>query len=175
MANIGLGGKGNLVKTFNEFLENTIKPNFGNYELLKNKSGIIPFDDIKISDNKRIMLVGDAAGLIEPILGGGINQAMWSGKTAAQCILNNKIDSYESKVKAIPSASPKFFKASKMLYSLSNESLNELGKIIGKKGNSFLMALRGIVKILCNPLAREDTFKLIRFFSIYRKTKNTFF
>jgi digeranylgeranylglycerophospholipid reductase len=60
MANIGLGGKGNLIKTFNEFLENTIKPNYGNYELLKNKSGIIPFDDTKISDNEIIMLVGDA-------------------------------------------------------------------------------------------------------------------
>jgi digeranylgeranylglycerophospholipid reductase len=175
MANIGLGGKGNLVKTFNEFLENTIKPNYGNYELLKNKSGIIPFDDIKISDNEKIMLVGDAAGLVEPILGGGINQAMWSGRIAAESILKNEIDAYQSKVKAIPSADAKFFKASKMLYSLSNESLNELGGIIGKKGNPFLMALRGIIKILRNPGARKDTLKLIRLFLIYHKNKKTFF
>jgi digeranylgeranylglycerophospholipid reductase len=148
IANIGLGGKGNLVKTFNEFLENTIKLNYGNYELLKNKSGIIPFDDIKISDNKRIMLVGDAAGLI---------------------------NLYESKIKALPFADAKLLKANKILYSLSNESLNELGEIIKKKSNPFLMAFKGTIKILRNPGARKDIFKLLKLFLIYHKNKNTFF
>ena len=178
-ANIGLGGKGNLTLAFNEFMENIIKPNYGNFELIQNKSGIIPFDNITISDNKNIMLVGDAAGLIEPILGGGINQAMWSGKIAAQCVLNDEINLYQSKIKALPFASQKLFKANKILYSLSNESLNELGEIMNnidkKKKNLLSISARGFMKILRNPSARKDALKILKLLLIYHKTKDTFF
>ena len=179
LANIGLGGNGNLTRAFNEFLENTIKPNYGTCELLENKSGIIPFDNIKISDNRNIMLAGDAAGLIDPILKGGMNQAMRSGRIAAQCVLNNEIHLYESKIKSLPSANPELFKANKILCSLSKESLNELGEIMNRasenKTSEFSTAVQSAARILKNPVARKDTLKLLKLFSIYNKTKNTFF
>ena len=40
------------------------------------------------------VLLGDAAGLVDPFLGEGIAYAIQSGKIAAECTINNKIDNY---------------------------------------------------------------------------------
>jgi geranylgeranyl reductase family protein len=44
--------------------------------------------------NENALLVGDAAGLVDPFLGEGIYYAIQSGKIAAECIINNKTNTY---------------------------------------------------------------------------------
>jgi flavin-dependent dehydrogenase len=44
----------------------------------------------------RVLLVGDAAGLIDPLSGDGMYEAFVSAKLAAQAIVSNGLDEYES-------------------------------------------------------------------------------
>jgi geranylgeranyl reductase family protein len=67
----------------------------------------IPFLKKKEFTNGRILLVGDAAGLTDPITGEGISYAMESGRYAAEAIIkggdkeDNVIKSYKRNVKII--------------------------------------------------------------------------
>ena len=45
-----------------------------------------------------ILLVGDAAGLVNPLIGEGIRYAMMSGKVAAEAIISKKVDKYSAMV-----------------------------------------------------------------------------
>ena len=44
------------------------------------------------------LLLGDAAGLVDPFLGEGISYAIQSGEIAAECIINNNIGDYRKKI-----------------------------------------------------------------------------
>ena len=56
-------------------------------------------DKIQTPDN-RILLAGDAAGLINPFFGDGIMHALKSGQIAAQCILEKNQKGYSSAIAA---------------------------------------------------------------------------
>ena len=56
-------------------------------------------DKIQTSDN-RILLAGDAAGLINPFFGDGIMHALKSGQIAAQCILEKNQKGYSAAIAA---------------------------------------------------------------------------
>lgn len=175
-ANIGICGKGNLLKIFNEFLENKVKKNYKDYKLLENRSGIIPLYETQLKIFKdKAMLTGDAAGLADPIFKGGMSQAMQSGKIAAQCILENNTHFYEKKIKSAAFASPALYKASKIFYSLNNQILNELGDVLNGKDNFYLLTMRGIIKTLRKSHLRKNFFKLFSFFSIYQKNRDYIF
>ena len=45
-----------------------------------------------------VLLIGDAAGLINPFFGDGILHAMKSGKIAAQCVLQNRTEFYTGEI-----------------------------------------------------------------------------
>jgi geranylgeranyl reductase family protein len=47
---------------------------------------------------KRILLVGDAARLMDPLLGEGIRHAVDSGRLAAECVLTGDLESYSQRV-----------------------------------------------------------------------------
>lgn len=172
-ANIGIGGKGNLAEKFEEFLKNTVADQFGDFRLLENRSGIIPYGGAKFRVFKdNAFLVGDAAGLADPIFLGGITQAMVSGRTAAECILNNEVHLYESKIKSMPFTNLKLIAARKIFYSLDNKALNELGEILGEKGSSYLKTIEGIFKVLTKRNLRKNFFKIYRFFSIRKQNRD---
>lgn len=171
-ANIGVGGKGNPSEIFNEFLEKTIRKSYGNYRLLENRSGVIPFGSASRFSKDGVLLIGDAAGLTDPIFKGGIGKAMWFARIAAQCILNNEVNLYESKIKSMSLGSQELIEASRILYSLDNQTLNELGEVLDKKSSSYLRTLPGIIKVLSNPRIRKRSFRVFKFFSIWRKYKD---
>jgi geranylgeranyl reductase family protein len=50
------------------------------------------------TDDSHILLVGDAAGLVNPYLGDGISHAITSGSIAAECVANNTVDQYTDKI-----------------------------------------------------------------------------
>ena len=172
-ANIGLGGKGNLAEKFEWFMKEKIEKEYGNYRILENKSGLIPVrKENSVFYKDGAMLVGDAAGLADPIFKGGMNQAMLSGKIAAECILKNKVEFYERKIKSMPFAEPKLIAASKIFYSFDNKILNELGEVLEDRGTSYLKTVFGIIKFLSRPNLRKNFFKIYNFFSIWRKNRD---
>jgi len=172
-ANIGIGGRGNLSKAFDEFLKNTIMKNYGNYRFLENRSGVIPFFNTQLKIYKsNALLTGDAAKLADPIFKGGINQAMCSSKIAAQCILGSKVELYEKRIKLMPFADYRLIKASRIFYSLSNETLNELGSLFEKEGFSYVKTIACAAGILSKPLLLKNAYKLFIFLSALKKNEN---
>jgi len=169
-ANIGICGKGNFAKSFSEFLENTVKKKYGNYSFLESKSGVISILAVQQNVYKNgAFLTGDAAGFADPIFKGGMTQAMLSAKLVAQCISDEKPDTYESLVRAMPFANPKLIKASEIFYSLDNDTLNELGGILKEKRTSRLKTLPEIVKFLSKPNLRKNSLDLFKLFSVWEK------
>jgi len=177
-ANIGLGivGKGNLNLLFKDFLENTVKREFGNFELLENKSGPVPWEGSLIKMVKdNAFLVGDAAGLVNPISGGGIGNAMISGEMAANSILSGDIDSYELKIRSLPDFSDDLFLAQRILYSFSNQTFNEIGEVLEKVGGDIFhfKSPQVISAFLSKPNLRKNISKFLKLYSIYKKYKAT--
>lgn len=173
-ANIGLGGEGNRFhEKFKEFLEEVVNKDYGRTKILENRSGIISYGGARSAIFKdNALLVGDAAGLADPIFLGGINQAMWSGKIAAECILQDEVDLYESKIKSLPFADSRLIKAREIFYSVDNQSFNELGEVLEGKGTSYLKTLPGILKFISKPHLRKNLFTFLNFFLIWWKKRN---
>ena len=174
-ANIGLGGKSNLAQRFKYFMEKFIKPEFGNYKLLENRSGTITWGGAKMKlYQDKVFLVGDAAALVDPVLGGGMNNAMVSAKIAAQSILSNTPHLFEKKIKSLPFFSRDLIVAQKILYSLSNSVLDELVEALNKKGLSVFETLSGILNLVSKRELRRNAFKITKLFFILRKNGTNF-
>ena len=172
-ANIGLGsaGKKNLNEQFKDFMENTIKKEFGNYRLLKNISGLVPWEKkpIKlVKDNA--LLVGDAGAMVDPISGGGIGNAMIAGEQAAKSILSKDVNSYPERIKFLSCFNKDLLSAQKILYSLDNKTLNEVGEILEKAcGDIFYLKNFSVFfNFLSKPNLRKNVFKFLKLFFIYR-------
>jgi flavin-dependent dehydrogenase len=52
------------------------------------------------TDDHRALLVGDAAGLVQPLFGEGIQYAMRSGNVAAECLVRNTVALYTDTIRA---------------------------------------------------------------------------
>ncbi len=174
-ANIGLGGKRELDKRFQYFMDEMVKPEFGNYKLLENRSGTITWGGARIKLFKdNVFLVGDAGALIDPILGGGMNNAMVSGRIAAECINSNSPQDFEKRIKELPYFSSELITAQEILYSLPNPVLNEIIEVMQDKEISQLKNISSLKSFLSKPNLRSRAFSLLRLFSILLKNGISF-
>jgi len=174
-ANIGLGGKSRLSQRFQDFMERIVKKDFGDYKILENRSGTVPWGGAKIKLFKdNAFLVGDAGALVDPIFGGGMESAMVSGKIAADCILKNLASHYESKIKSLPLFSADLLSAQKILYSLSNSALNQLAELLDEKDIFYLKTIPGFFKLFSKTELRKNAFKILKFFFILQKNTISF-
>ncbi len=172
-ANIGLGsgGKTNLKTQFEDFMENTVKKELGNYRFLKNISGVIPMtkEPIKlIKDNA--LLVGDAGAMVDPISGGGIGNAMIAGEQAAKAILAKDVNSYPARIKSLSCFNKNLLSVQKILYSFDNGTLNEAGEVLEKAGGDifYLKNFSTLSNFLSKPNLRKNIFKFLKLLFIYR-------
>lgn len=172
-ANIGWGsgGKVNFQEKFKDFLENTIKKDFGNYRILKNISGVLPWEGKKIRLTKdNALLVGDAGAMIDPITAGGIGNAMVAGEHAAKCIISKKIDSYPSKIRFLSCFNKNLILAQKILHSFDNQTLNEIGEISEKAGGNifYLKSASAFLDFLSKPRLRRNVFNFLKLLFAYK-------
>jgi len=99
----GIGAKLGAITSNNLFkqLDDFLYENYPGIKKIRKYSALIPtataesfFDNPCCGDNW--LLVGDAAGHVDPIVGEGIYYALGSAKVAAQAILNGDIQSYDT-------------------------------------------------------------------------------
>jgi len=174
-ANIGLGGKKRLDLKFEDFMKRTVTPEFGNYKLLENRSGTLPWGGAKITLFKdNVFLTGDAGGLADPITGGGIGNAMVSARIAAECILSGQPQLYEKKLKSLPPFSTELLVAQKILYSLPNPVLDQAGEVLENKNVFYLKTLPGLLSFLSKRHLRRNWFKILRLLLILGKNSSSF-
>ncbi|KON32491.1 MAG: hypothetical protein AC479_07450 [miscellaneous Crenarchaeota group-6 archaeon AD8-1] len=98
--NIGIGSEikygGKLRPLLNKFIKN----NLAKTTIISKYAAMIPsaknpnFFDLPCSGDDWI-LIGDAAGHVDPISGGGILYALWGGKMAAKAIKNNQFKKFD--------------------------------------------------------------------------------
>ncbi len=93
-ANVGIGIKGDDPKTAKEYLDNFIEEHseiFKDAYPIEINSGVVPVGKpIEKPYGNGIIVIGDAARMVNPIHGGGIGLAMESGKIAAGILAKAK-------------------------------------------------------------------------------------
>ncbi len=172
-ANIGVCGKNIKMDAFDDFIENKVKKECGELKIIKNKSGFIPILKDSFSAYKdNAILIGDAAGFADPFFKGGMNQSMLSGKTAAKCINEERLEDYEKEINKFPFASEEVLEASEIFYSFENEVFNEVGNVISGKNFSYLKTPEGQKEIVSNPVLSKNINDLFKFFSAWEKSSD---
>lgn len=77
------------------------KEGISSYKRIRKLGGLCPVVKLDRLVYNNILLSGDAAGLVSPVHGGGIDTACISGKIAIQSILSNSVDNYENEINNI--------------------------------------------------------------------------
>jgi digeranylgeranylglycerophospholipid reductase len=170
-ANIGVGSENKNID-FNQLIEKLIKKESLEYNIRSKESGFTG------SLNKTFplfrdnaFLVGDAAGLNDPIFRAGTNQAMISGKIAAQCIKNNQEKKYNQMIQCLPFFDLKIKKAADIFYSFNNEFLENLGEILESKGFSSIKNPAVFLKLIKKKETRKNFLKILYFIKVWNKSK----
>lgn len=134
--------KKNLKACLDEFIEN--HPLLKNKKKLRHTAGLIPLSLAKRMASDSCMVIGDAAGMVNPLTGGGLVYAIKSGELAGlACIEALKKRRYEAKVL---SRYPKKFQRTKHFWwlkvlSLVNGIFIALSDMVGKSLYPALMKL----------------------------------
>jgi len=123
-----------ITKTFVKNLLNKYQVCYSN--TIKIKTWGIPIKPIKKTYEERTLIIGDAAGLVKPITGGGIYYSQLSGKIAAEIMdkalsknsfSNNDLTEYETKWKnKIGNEIKRGNKMREILFNLSDRKLSQL-------------------------------------------------
>lgn len=87
--NIGVGAKPKEKNiSLHWLLEKFLKKHFSNivYEKLNTKGGVVPLETAKKFALEKVVVLGDAAGFVNPITGGGIHYALKSAEIVANAV-----------------------------------------------------------------------------------------
>lgn len=105
------------------------KEGLSSCERLRKSGGLCPVRQVNKLVYQNIILTGDAAGLASPLHAGGIDTACISGKIAAQCILNGRVESYKDD---LDKALGKKLSGDRALFEIwSSLKYNDMDKIVG--------------------------------------------
>lgn len=122
-------------------------------------AGILPYHYVLENFSKDgIMIVGDAAGMTNPMHGGGVHAALFSGRTAGDTACKaleqedfSILSEYDLKVKNSPFLDPILFKASKIFRKWDDEIYNFLGDMMEGIEQSKLTYFQGFKKMMKKP------------------------
>jgi menaquinone-9 beta-reductase len=100
-SSIGIGGSTKYGRRLKKLLD-TFLESYPNLKILSTYASLIPcaestdFFGLRCA-GKDWVLIGDAAGHVDPITGGGILYALWSGELAAEALASHNIASYDTR------------------------------------------------------------------------------
>jgi len=78
-------------------------------KVIERRSGLIPSGGtLNQLGSRRVMLVGDAAGMVSPVTGGGIHTALHFGRRAAQLVSDHLEDRGPHPVRALAAEAPRY-------------------------------------------------------------------
>jgi geranylgeranyl reductase family protein len=119
-------------------LDNFIKKYNIKGEIIEKLAGIIPLGLVSNTYYKNIVLVGDAAGQIKPLTGGGIYYGLKAAEILVDCIREGKLAEYDRRWKRKFGREIKFGLKARQAYEKLNH--DELGKIflVFKKNTKFI-------------------------------------
>ena len=138
----------------------------------------------KLFDDK-IMLVGDTAGMVNPIFYGGIRLAMLSGKIAGEIAAINlekkenghpySFKEYATKLRKYDFMKKINLKCHSSFYGFSNEHLSKLGEIFDNQYINRIEKteiLKVILKILKVPTLAKEVRKLLHMYRGFKLARD---
>lgn len=154
--NIGICGPGKLKEQLDAYCtENGLDP----AQKVATEAGQIPRGTVIpkfVKDN--VLIVGDAAGLTNPLTKGGIHAAIFSGRQAGMALcdaISNGTPElamkYEILMKAAKFTDPQMMEHGKLIYSLTDDAANFVGDLLNGKDYSSFSCLKSIGPILKKP------------------------
>jgi len=186
-ANVGIGIGGAVeTKTAKEYLDHFLKHHdvakqqLSNARVIETRVGALPVNGPnKTNVVDGALLVGDAAGHVHPITGGGMGYAMVcgsiAGRVAAECITHNQVGStqlqkYETEWRKLYGAEfDQSLKLRELLLKTDDDTLDRLAKIV--TGESIVKLTAGKkVKIFMKAMSTGDP-KLISLMNELRKLR----
>jgi len=121
--------------------------------VVQRRSGLIPSGGtLRHLGTQRVMLVGDAAGMVSPVTGGGIHTALHFGRRTAQLVSDHLEDRGPHPVKALAAEAPRYFAKLLMRRVLDMALPNALINPVLTTG-----AMRGIAQRLYFHARRGDS------------------
>jgi len=122
-----LSERANLLGLLDSFLERQVY----DYEEINVVSKLIPTarpraTNVFLRGKVGFVLVGDAGLFCDPLTGGGIIQAIASGKAAGRALAEGKPLKYDQYINWLRKQNGRRYRLKKVLYSFSDEDLNEL-------------------------------------------------
>ena len=91
-------------------------------EIIDKLAGIIPLGLVRQTANKNIAVVGDAAGQVKPLTGGGIYYGLKSAEILVECLREGKLAEYDDRWKKKFGKEIKFGLRARKIYERLNKS-----------------------------------------------------
>ena len=173
-ANVGLliKRKGKIKDYYDRFLNTVLKPLYGDFTLVENKSGTLPINGFKPPFLKeKAYLAGDAGAFTDPIFEGGMNMALLTGHLCATSINEENPDLYEQEINALPFSGKDLAAAQKIFFGLGDDTLNDLGDVIDGAGTSFLSTPEGQKAFLSKPNLVKNQAAIAQFAKTWQLAK----
>ena len=107
---------------------------------------------------ENIVLMGDAAGITNPLTKGGMACCVFASEILGQCIREGKVAEYEQRLRSHPVLAPEYKIALQYFQELTNEELDRFGTLVN--GQDLRHLSRGLkLKLLIAALAKRKKMK----------------
>lgn len=157
--NIGIGGTEDF-DSIKKALDKFCKSKY--FDVTKKKSmstGIIPINyELDRFTKNSAIIVGDAAGLVNPLFGSGISSALFSGRTAGKVICKalesndfSLLNEYETILRNHPICNPVLNNAREILYSFNDNEWNFIGDIFYRQDWRKVSFIKILYKFISKP------------------------
>ena len=119
---------------------------------LQTIAGQVPFRfDFRRYSENGVAIVGDAAGVTNPLNGGGIHAALWSGRIAGELAAGGRLDAYDAIVRGSPFLDPLLNWMIERLRRWDDGVLNFVGDLLNGADWKDLSSLAAVRRALRNP------------------------
>jgi len=158
--NVGAGGHVDAYRALVEFCrEQRIDP----ARKLQAIAGQIPyhFEFSRYAANG-VAIVGDAAGVTNPLNGGGIHPALWTGRVAGELAAQGRLDDYDAIARDSPFLDPVLYWMIERLRRWDDRVLNFVGDVLDGEDWRDLSALGAIRRALRSPAMFAHSREFVR-------------
>lgn len=124
-----------------------------------------------------VVLIGDAAGLTNPVTKGGMAAVIYAAEILAQCVKEDRVGDYERRIFAHPITDPSFAHAVRIIHRWTNQDFEALGRLaprvmtvgdgMGSAKLRYVLPLLGTLAL--NPGKARDVNVLARAMGVSRR------
>lgn len=109
-----------------------------------------------------VAVVGDAAGVTNPLTGGGIHAALYSGRIAGELAAQGRLDAYDAAIRGSPFLDPVLWRMADAVRTWDDRVLNFVGEVLEREDWRTLSAAKALGAALGRPGVLRHGRELLR-------------